>query len=97
MKNINGDMVFSIQHSDVKAVSSLEYEKFGMGYNKLNKPQDYEVFPDNNALFVKITKKLESGKNHHMKIKVLKPDGSQADLLTFFKPKPTGSIKIFFK
>ena len=85
-------MVFSIQHSDVKAVSSLEYEKFGMGYNKLNAPQDYEVFPDNNALFIKITKQLESG---DMKIKVLKPDESEADLLTLFEPK--GSIKFFFK
>ena len=90
-------MVFSIRHSDAKAVSSLEYEKFGMGYNKLNQHQDYKVFSDNNNFFIKITKKLESGKNHHMKIKVLKPDGSQAHLLTFFKPKPTGSIKIFFK
>ena len=88
-------MVFSIQLSDVKDVSSLEYEKFGMGYNKLNAPQDYEVIPDNNALFIKITKQLESGERHHMKIKVLKPDESEADLLTLFEPK--GSIKFFFK
>ena len=87
MKNINGDLVFSLQLVNVKVVFSLEYEKIGRGYNKLEKHKDYEVFRDDTTLFIKMTKKFECGEEHHLKIKVLGPDEKIVDLLTLFKPK----------
>ena len=94
MKNINGDIVFSIQLFNVKVVFSLEHEKMGIGYNKLNKHQDYEVFSDNSTLFIKITKHLECEEKHHLKIKVLQPNGAITEWITNFQPK--GSIMFIY-
>ena len=94
MKNINGDIVFSIQLLDVKTIFSLEHEKLGMGYNKLNELQDFKVFSDNCTLFIKITKHFECGEKHHLKIKVRQPSGDITEWITHFQPK--GLILIFF-
>ena len=80
---------------DIKAVFSLEYEKMGRGYNKLNMNQDYEVNSDRTSLFVKITKKFECGEKHHMKMKVLEPSGGITELITLFQPKGWITLQIY--
>ena len=72
---------------NVKKVLSLEYEMMGRGYNKLNMNQDYEVNSDRTSLFVIITKKLECGEKHHMKMNVLEPSGDITELIALFQPK----------
>ena len=79
---------------NIKAVFSLEYEKMGRGYNKLNRNQDYEVNSDRTSLFVKITKKFECAEKHHMKMKVLEPSGDITELITLFQPKGLITFRI---
>ena len=62
----------------------------GRGYNKLNKNQDYEVNSDRTSLFVKITKKLECGEKHHIKMFILLSFGTKwrqqvTELITLFQ------------
>ena len=94
VKNINGDMVFSIQLTEIKVESPtffLEYEKYEVrmdeAFIKLKKCQDYVVYEDGTSLFLKITKKLECGEKYHLRIKFLDTERKNAIWVICFQPK----------
>ena len=64
----------------------MEYEKIGRGYNTFDK-RDYNISTDQNTLFIKITKTLESKEEHHLKINVMLPDKKIEEWIVFFVPK----------
>ena len=84
IKNINGDVVFTIESLNF-VIFSLEYEKIGRGYNTLDE-NDYIISTDENTLFIKITKALESKAEYHLKIKVLLRDKKIGEWLILFMP-----------
>ena len=91
---INKEVTISLQLADVNFVITLEHEEVSLGYNKLTNGTDYEVHKGVSSLFIKITKKLDCGKLHHLKVKVnQKADGKDVEWITCFEPK--GKIKMF--
>ena len=85
---INKEVTVSLQLADINFVISLEHEVMTLGYNKLAKGTDYEVHKGVNSLFIKVTKKLDCEKLHHLKVKVnQKPDGKDDEWITCLKLK----------
>ena len=85
---INKEVIVSIQLSDINNLISLEHEEIGCGYNNLTEGTDYEVLKGTTSWFIQITKELDCGKDHHLKIKVNQSaDGTDVEWITCFKPK----------
>ena len=87
VKNINEDVVYSMKCEDLNGVSSVTWEEPGQNPINLVKNLDYEVVSDQSTLFLKITKKMDSQKQHCITIKVLDKDNIGQDWKVFCQPK----------
>ena len=91
---INKEVTLSVLLADINNFISLEHEHMGCGYSELTKGTDYEEHRDATSLFIKVTKELDCGKEHNLKLNLNQTvDGTDAEWIIHFKPK--GKTQIF--